>query len=108
MAAGGVDVVVLEKRRRRQHDIGHRRRLGHELLVDADEQIVARETPVHERRSGETTIGFVFWINSAVTGGPSPRSRLSPDRIGPMRDWSRMRVEGSSRSPPLDQGRVDR
>ena len=50
VAAGGVDVVVFEKRRRRQHDIGHRRGLGHELLVHADEQIVAGEPLVHERR----------------------------------------------------------
>ena len=41
MAAAAIDVVVLEERRRRQHDVGHLRRLGHELLVHAGEQIVA-------------------------------------------------------------------
>ena len=43
VAAGGVDVVMLQEGRRRQHDIGHCGGLGHELLVDADEEIVARE-----------------------------------------------------------------
>ena len=42
VAAGDVDVVVLEEGRRRQHDVGHRGGLGHELLVDAQEEILAR------------------------------------------------------------------
>ena len=42
-----VDVVVLEEHGRRQHDVGHLRGLGHELLVHADEQVVAREALVH-------------------------------------------------------------
>ena len=41
VAAAAIDVVVLEEGRRRQHDVGHLRRLGHELFVHADEQIVA-------------------------------------------------------------------
>ena len=101
VAAGGIEVVMFEKGRRRQHDVGHRGRLGQELLVDADEQIVAAEALVHQSAiPGETTIGLVFWMSRAVTGGPSPRSRLSPQRIGPMRDWSRMRVRSSTTSSP--------
>ena len=50
VGAGGVDVVMFEERRRRQHDVGHRRGLGHELLVHADEQVVAREALMHQPR----------------------------------------------------------
>jgi hypothetical protein len=42
----------------------------------------------------------VFWITTAITGGPPPRSPLSPHRIGPMRDCSRMRTPGSGASSP--------
>ena len=41
VAAALIDVVMLEEHGGRQHDVGHPRRLGHELLMDADEQIVA-------------------------------------------------------------------
>ena len=47
VAAGGVDVVMLEERRRRQHDVGHGGGLGQELLVHADEEIVARQAVAH-------------------------------------------------------------
>ena len=52
MAARRVEIVVFEKGRRRQHDVGHRRSLGHKLLVDADEQILAREALTNETRIG--------------------------------------------------------
>ena len=108
VAAGGVDIVMLEEGRGRQHDIGHLRRIGHELLMHADEEIVAREAlRAPCSISGQTTIGLVFWISSAVTGGPSPRSRLSPVRIGPMRDWSSRRVLRIENVEPLDQGLIE-
>ena len=47
VAAGDIDVVMFEERRCRQDDVGHRRRLGQELFVDADEQIVAHEAVPH-------------------------------------------------------------
>ena len=37
------------------------------------------------RCSGATCTGFMFWMNSAVTGGPPLRSSGSPVRTGPMR-----------------------
>ena len=46
VAAARIDVVVLEEHGRRQDDVGHGGRLRHELLMDGDEQIVARETPL--------------------------------------------------------------
>ena len=52
MAAALVDVVVLEKHRRRQHDVGNRRRLGHHLLVDADEEVLAGEAALDLRLLG--------------------------------------------------------
>ena len=52
MAAAAIDVVVLEEHRRRQHDVGHLRRLGHELLVHADEQVVARKAALDLRLVG--------------------------------------------------------
>ena len=41
VAAAGVEIVVLQKHRRRQDDVGGARRLGHELLVHGDEQVLA-------------------------------------------------------------------
>ena len=41
------DVVVLEERRRRQHDVGVHRGVGHHLLEDDGEQIVALEALAH-------------------------------------------------------------
>ncbi len=38
-----IDVVMLHEHGCRQHNIGHSSSLGHELLVHADEQIVARK-----------------------------------------------------------------
>ena len=43
---------MLQKGRRGQDDIGHLRGLGHELLVDADEQILAREALPDEAEVG--------------------------------------------------------
>ena len=45
--AGLVQIVVLHEHRCRQHDVGPARRLRHELLVRADEQVVAREAAAH-------------------------------------------------------------
>ena len=42
-----VDVVVLEEHGGRQHHVGHLRGGRHELLVDADEQVLAREACLH-------------------------------------------------------------
>ena len=47
LAEGPVDVVVLEEHRRGQYDIGVLRGGGHELLVHAEEQVVARQAPLH-------------------------------------------------------------
>ena len=47
VSAGLIDVVVLHEHRRRQHDVGEQRRLGHELLVYADKKIVAEKAPTH-------------------------------------------------------------
>jgi hypothetical protein len=43
MATPCIIVVVLEEHRRRQHDVGHLGRLGHELLVDHGEEALARK-----------------------------------------------------------------
>ena len=47
VGARGIEVVVLEEHRRRQDDVGMARGVGHELLVHADEQIVAGKTAPH-------------------------------------------------------------
>ena len=52
------------------------------------------------RCSGATCTGFMFWMNSAVTGGPPLMSSGSPVSTGPMRDWSSMRTLGSATSRP--------
>ena len=46
LAAGAIDIVVLDEHRGGQHDIGDVSRLGHELLVHRDEEIVAEQNPV--------------------------------------------------------------
>ncbi len=50
--------------------------------------------------SGATDIGLVFWISIAVTGGPPRSVSVSPERIAPIRDWSRRRIVGSRTSSP--------
>ena len=47
MAAALIDVVMLEEGRGRQHEVREARRVGHELLVHAGEEIVAQETRAH-------------------------------------------------------------
>ena len=78
VGAGGVEIVVFEKGRRRQHDIRHRRGLGQKLLVDADKQIVARKAlgarariPVR-RPSG--------WCFGSKVPRPAARRRDRSDR----------------------------
>ena len=67
VAAGLVDVVVLEEHRRGQHDVGHRGRLGHELLVHGDEQVLAQRSRAARGccRAPPPT-GLVFWISMRV------------------------------------------
>ena len=48
MAAAVVEIVVLHEHRRGEHDVGHLRCLGHELLVHRDEQILAGEPLAHQ------------------------------------------------------------
>ena len=48
VAAAPIDVVVLHEHGRGQDDVGHQGRLGHELLVDADEQVLAGKAPLHQ------------------------------------------------------------
>ena len=47
MATALIEVVMFEEHGGGQHDIGEFRRLGHELLVHADEEILARQTLLH-------------------------------------------------------------
>ena len=47
VAAALVDVVVLQEHGGRQHHVGHLRGRRHELLVHADEQVLAREARLH-------------------------------------------------------------
>ena len=48
VAAAVIEIVVLHEHGRRQHDVGHLRRLGHELLVHRDEQILAGKAAAHQ------------------------------------------------------------
>ena len=57
VAAAHVDVVVLEEGRGRQHDVGVARRVGHELLVHREEEIVPQEALAHLRRFGRDRRG---------------------------------------------------
>ena len=49
VAAAVIEIVMLHEHRRRQHDVGHLRRLGHELLVHRHEQVFARKALAHQR-----------------------------------------------------------
>ncbi len=48
VAAAAIDVVMLEEHGCRQDDIGELRRIGHELLVHAGEQVFAQEALLHQ------------------------------------------------------------
>jgi hypothetical protein len=54
----GVDVVMFQKHRRRQHDIGHCCGFGHELLMHDHEQIFAREPLFNSRLVGRDGNGI--------------------------------------------------
>ena len=56
--------------------------------------------------SGATVTGLVFWMNSAVTGGPPRSASASPVSTAPMRDWSSWRTPASRRSSPSISGLV--
>ncbi len=47
VAAALIEVVVLDEHGRGQHDVGEFRRCGHEMLVHAHEQILARKARLH-------------------------------------------------------------
>ena len=47
MTAAAINIVVFKKRRGRKHYVRHLSSLRHELLVDADKEIVAEEASFH-------------------------------------------------------------
>ncbi len=47
VAAALIDVIMFEKHGGGQNDVGEFRRLGHELLMHADEEILARQALLH-------------------------------------------------------------
>ncbi len=47
MPTGLVKVIVLHEHGGGEHHVGIPSRVGQELLVDGEEEILARETPVH-------------------------------------------------------------
>jgi hypothetical protein len=49
VASGGVEIVMLQEHGRGQDDIGIARRLSHELLVNARENVVARKSAANLR-----------------------------------------------------------
>ena len=108
VAAGDIDVVVLQERGRRQDDVGHGGGLGHELLVDADEQVVAQEAFAHlgrfrrhhhrvgvldEHPLDRTAVGPV----ERIAGQDRADPRLVEHTGGPVH-----------RVQPPDQGEIDR
>ena len=101
VAAAAIDIVVLKKGGRRQHHVRHLRGLGHELLVDADEQIVARKAALDLVLVGRNRhrIGVLDDQRREPARRPA-RLRVSPVKIAPMRDWSSMRTERSRTSSP--------
>ena len=107
MGAGGVEIIVLEKGRRRQHDIGHRRGFGHELLVDADEQVIAGEALSNETRfrGDDHRVGIL----DEQRGDRRPVAEIAPVAG---QHWADPRlVEDAGRRieniEPLDQGEVE-
>ena len=104
----GVDVVMLEEGRGRQHDIGHRRRLGHELLVDADEEIVAGEASrtLFGVRADHHRVGVLDQHRRHRR--PVAEIAASPVSTGPMRDWSSIADRRVEHVEPLDQRAVER
>ena len=101
VAAALIDVVVLHEHGRRQHQVGHPRGLGHELLVHADEQILAGKAALHHLLVGthRNRIG-VLDQHRGDRRTAAERIALSPVRMAPIRDWSSMRTDLSRTSCP--------
>jgi hypothetical protein len=78
VAAALVEVVVLEEHGGGQHDVGHPRGLGHELLVHGDEQVVAGKPCLTRFWSGATDAGLVFWMT--IAGDRRAVADVAPDR----------------------------
>ena len=51
--------------------------------------------------SGATLTGLVFWMKSALTGGPPFSARASPVRIGPISLMSSSRMPGFAMLAPV-------
>ena len=49
VAAAVIEIVMLHEHGRGQHDVGHLRGLGHELLMHRHEQVLARKSLAHQR-----------------------------------------------------------
>ena len=108
MGAGSVEIIVLEKGRRRQHDVGHRCGLGHELLMDANEQVIAGEALANESQFGgdDHRIGIL----DEQRGDRRPVAEIAAVAG---QDWADAGlVEDAGRSveniEPFDQGKVER
>ena len=87
MASREVEIVVFEKHGCRQHDVGEPRRVGQELLVNADEQIVAGEATLHARRVGRDN-GGIGGLNQH-----RPHRRAAPQRVRVAREnWPGARL----------------
>ena len=65
---------MLELRRGRQHHVGVRGGVGHELLEHDGEQVVAAQAVQHAVWSGAIAAGFEFQHDERATGGSSAGS----------------------------------
>ena len=102
VAARDVDVVVLEEGRRRQDDVGHGSGLGQELLVDAQEEIVARHAVAHlQRFQARPPSG---WCSAPASQRSAVHRR---DRAG-RRSGSRRCATGRAGGPTGRAGRAPR
>ena len=93
VAARGVEVVVLEEHGRGEHDVGIGGRLGQELLVDAQEQVLPRETLVHQVELGAHHRGIRVLDEHGRDGRPAV------ERLG---------IAGQDRPEPRLVERADR
>ena len=92
VAAAVIEIVMLHEHGRGQNDVGHLRRLGHELLVHRHEQVFAGKPPAHQRllRRHRHRVG--------VLDEHRLDRRAAVQRLGiagqdaPILDWSSTRV----------------
>ena len=107
VAAAHIDVVMLQEGRRRQHDVGIARGVGHELLVHGEEEVIAHESLTHLGRFRRHRRG----VDVLHDDGGDRRAVAEVARVAGQHRADARHVEEPHRAvtrvEPFDQGGID-